>query len=195
VTNQKQTLPPGPFNEQARASLLLLDQVFDFFKFNNPRPAFENLRTVYRNMIVALNRSFETAPLIAPTLFVANTFDSQEKFLAYTSLGGAFVGPKVQLDLGVPANRIYLCSSLSSGPTGRHIITAVHELAHYVSGSAIPIDDHLRGSFFTPENGSNLKAQNPTFNPKLKKLAPVLKIRDAEHYAAFAFFAVRSKLN
>jgi hypothetical protein len=48
-------------------------------------------------MNVALNRSFETAPLIAPTLFVANIFESQEKkAAAYTGAGGAFFGPEVK---------------------------------------------------------------------------------------------------
>jgi hypothetical protein len=197
VTNHKQTLPPGPFNEQARASLLLLDKVFDFFKFNNPRPVFDNLRTVYRNMIVALNRSFETAPLIAPTLFVANVFDFMEKqAAAYTFPGGAFVSPKVLLDSPrVPANRIYLCSNLASDVRSFQIMAAVHELAHYVSGPAILITDPLHGHFFSPANSeTNLNAPNPTLNPKLKTLSPSLKIRDAEHYAAFAFLAGRTRL-
>ena len=196
VTNHKQTLPSGLFNEQARASLLLLDKVFDFFKFDNPRPVFDNLRTVYRNMIVALNRSFETAPLIAPTLFVPNTFDALEKvFVAYTSSGGAFRDSKVLFRvLPVPSNRIYLCSNLASRDRTFQIMTAVHELAHYVSGSAIEIVDPLHGHFFSPENGANANTANPVLNPKLKTLAPSVKIRDAEHYAAFAFLAARRRL-
>src|SRR3954453_543850 len=67
VTSRKQTLPTGPGTEAAQASLRLLDKVFGFFKFDNPRPAFENMRTLFRNMTIALNRSFATAPLIAPT--------------------------------------------------------------------------------------------------------------------------------
>jgi peptidoglycan hydrolase-like protein with peptidoglycan-binding domain len=196
VTNRKQTLPTGLFNAQARASLLLLDKVFDFFKFDNPRPVFDNLRTVYRNMIVALNRSFETAPLIAPTLFVPNIFDAMEKVAsAYTSTGGAFLGPKELLgDLGVPANRIYLCSNLGSQPRAFLIMAAVHELAHYVSGAAIPITDPLHDFFFSPPTGTNLNAPNPTLNPKRKNLSPSQKVRDADHYAAFAFLAARPKL-
>jgi hypothetical protein len=196
VTNHKQTLPSGLFNEQARASLLLLDKVFDFFTFDNPRPVFDNLRTVYRNMIVALNRSFETAPLVAPTLFVPNVFDSMEKVAsAYTSTGGAFAGPKILLaDLGVPANRIYLCSNLGGQPRAFLIMAAVHELAHYVSGSAIPIADPLHDFFFSPPTAANLNAPNPTLNPKRKKLSPPQKVRDADHYAAFAFLAARPKL-
>ncbi len=44
VTTHKQKIPTGPFFEQARRSLVLLDVVFDFFKFDNPRPVFENFR-------------------------------------------------------------------------------------------------------------------------------------------------------
>jgi hypothetical protein len=195
VTNRKQTLPSGPFNEPAKASLLLLDKVFGFFKFDNPRPVFDNLRTVYRNMIVALNRSFETDPLIAPTLFVANTIASQEKVAsAYTVAGGAFLGPKVKNSLGIPANRIYLCSNLAPSSTRFKIIIALHELAHYVSGSAIEITDPLHDFFFKPPEGANLGAAEPTLNPKLTKLSAPQKIRDAEHYAAFAFIAGRRRL-
>src|SRR5262249_35917421 len=79
VTNQRQKLPTGPFTEAAQASLKLLDQVFGFFKFDNPRAVFENIRVVYRNMTVALKRSFETDPLIAPTLFVPNPQAAMEK--------------------------------------------------------------------------------------------------------------------
>jgi hypothetical protein len=196
VTNRKQTLPSGPFNEPSRASLQLLDKVFGFFKFDNPRPVFDNLRMVYRNMIVALNRSFRTDPLIAPTLFVPNTIASQEKVAgAYSASGGAFLGPKVKLNIGVPANRIYLCSNLAPASTRFKIITALHELAHYVSGSAIEITDPLHDFFFKPSDGANLSAAEPTLNPKLTKLSPRQKIRDAEHYAAFAFLAARSRLS
>jgi hypothetical protein len=73
VTNRgRQKLPTGPLTDTAQASLKLLDKVFGFFKLDNPRLAFENVRTVYRNMTVALNRSFEIDPLIAPTFFVPN---------------------------------------------------------------------------------------------------------------------------
>jgi hypothetical protein len=195
VTNRKQTLPSGLFNEQARASLLLLDKVFDFFKFDNPRPVFDNLRRVYRNMIVALNRSFETAPLIAPTLFVANTIPSMENIgSAYTSSGGAFRSSKELMSIGVPANRIYLCSNLAGTDKTFQTMIAVHELVHYVSGPAIEIVDPLHGFFFIPPFAGNLNAANPVLNPALKTLSPSAKIRDAEHYAAFAFLAGRSKL-
>ena len=47
-------------------------------------------------MIVALNRSFRTDPLIAPTLSVPNTIASEEKKAsAYSAPGGAFFGPNV----------------------------------------------------------------------------------------------------
>ena len=196
VSNRKQTLPSGPFNEAARQSLLLLDKVFRFFKFNNPRPAFDNLQRVFRNMTVALNRSFETDPLIAPTLFVPNTSAKMEKEAsAYTAAGGAFLGPKVKLKgLGVPANRIYLCSNLASSSVRFRVITAVHELAHYVSGSAIVITDPLDGFFFDPSDGANLTAPEPAESRKPRNLSPAQKVRDAEHYAAFAFLAARNAL-
>lgn len=145
---------------------------------------------------MALNRSFETSPLVAPTLFVANRFKGMEKVAAaYTSAGGAFLSSKELLTLGVPANRIYLCSNLLDSITSFQVMASIHELAHYVSGAAIQIDDHVQGHFFSPVDVANLNAPNPTLNPQLKTLSPSSKIRDAEHYAAFAFLAGRSKLN
>ena len=119
----------------------------------------------------------------------------EPKAAAYTSAGGAFDGDEVLLrDLNVPANRIYLCSNLGSVSNIKVIITAVHELAHYVSGSAILIKDHLHGHFFDPTTDANLLAADPTVSPRALKLPPSLKIRDAEHYASFAFLAARHKL-
>jgi hypothetical protein len=197
VTNRKQTLPTGPFNETAKASLLLLDQVFGFFKFNNPRPVFENIRVVYRNMNVALNRSFETDPLVAPTLFVPNPQAAMEKVAsAYTSAGGAFAGPKVKLTNGLPANRIYICNNTAQTSARFRVQTAIHELAHFVSAGngVIRIDDPLHGFFFEPSDGANLSAPEPTVSAKAKKLPPAQKIRDAAHYAAFALLAARGRL-
>jgi hypothetical protein len=195
VTNRKQTLPTGPFNETAKASLQLLDQVFGFFKFDNPRPVFQNITTVFRNMNVALNRSFETDPLIAPALFVPNPQAAMEKVAAaYTSAGGAFVGPKVKMSNGLPANRIYICNNLAHNSVGFRIQAAIHELAHYVSGRPIEIDDPLHDSFFDPAEGENLLSLEPTESAKAKNLPPFQKVRDADHYAAFAILAARGRL-
>jgi peptidoglycan hydrolase-like protein with peptidoglycan-binding domain len=180
VTNKKQTLPTGLGLGVARDSLTLLDQVFDFFKFANPQPVFENLRTVYGNMDVALNRSFETDLLIAPVLFVANTSIKMEKVAsAYTSAGGAFVGPKVKFDFGDPANRIYLCSNLTTASERFLVSTVVHELAHYVSNQSILIVDPVGKGFM------DVPADKPAFD----KISPAKKIRSAEHYAFFALSA------
>src|SRR5262245_17656831 len=197
VTNRRQTLPTGPFTEAAQASLKLLDQVFGFFKFDNPRPVLENIRVVYRNMSVALNRSFETDPLIAPTLFVPNPQAAMEKVAsAYTTEGGAFVGPKVKMSNGLPANRIYICNNIAQSTIRFRIMTAIHELAHYVSAGmgVVPITDPLNGFFFDPAEGANLTALEPTVSAKAKRLPPVQKIRDADHYAAFAVLAARGRL-
>jgi hypothetical protein len=195
VTNHRQTLPSGLFTELARASLNLLDQVFGFFKFDNPRPVFENMRVVYQNMTVALNRSFETAPLIAPTLFVPNPQAAMEKVAAaYTSRGGAFAPPKLKLTNGLPANRIYIFNNTITTSTRFRIQLAIHELAHYVSGGIIPITDPLNGFFFDPSDGANLTAAEPKVSAKAKKLPPAQKIRDADHYAAFAMLAARGRL-
>jgi hypothetical protein len=197
VTNRRQTLPSGPFTEPAQASLKLLDQVFGFFKFDNPRPVLENIRVVYRNMTVALNRSFETDPLIAPTLFVPNPQAALEKVAsAYTSAGGAFAGPKVKMSNGLPANRIYICNNTAQTSIRFRIQTAIHELAHYVSAGkgVIRIDDPVNGFFFDPSDGPNLTAPEPTVSAKAKRLPPAQKIRDADHYAAFALLAARGRL-
>jgi hypothetical protein len=197
VTNQRQKLPTGPFTEAGQASLKLLDQVFGFFKFDNPRAVFENIRVVYRNMTVALKRSFETDPLIAPTLFVPNPQAAMEKVaVAYTSSGGAFAGPKVKMTNGLPANRIYICNNIAQNTTRFRILTGIHELAHYVSKGkgVVDIGDPVNGSFFEPGDGPNLVAAEPTVSAKAKRLPPAQKIRDADHYAAFAMLAARGRL-
>lgn len=197
VTNRKQKLPTGPFTESAQTSLKLLDKVFGFFSFDNPQPVFENIRVVFRNMRVALNRSFETDPLIAPTLFVPNPHANMEAVAsAYTSAGGAFLGPKVKLTSGLPANRIYICNNQSTASSIFRAQTAIHELAHYVSNGkgVFAIRDPVDGFFFDPSDGANLSAPNPTISAKARRLAPAQKIRDADHYSAFATLAVRGKL-
>lgn len=197
VTNRRQTLPGGPFTEAAQASLKLLDQVFGFFSFDNPRPVLENIRVVYRNMNVALNRSFETDPLIAPTLFVPNPQAAMEKVAAaYTSEGGAFAGPKVKMTNGLPANRIYICNNIAQNSIRFRIQAAIHELAHYVSaGKGVGgISDPVNGHYFDPADGANLTAPKPTISANAKKLPPAQKIHDADHYAAFAMLAARDRL-
>jgi hypothetical protein len=196
VRNRRQTLPTGPFNEAAKTSLTLLDEVFGFFKFDNASVVFENIRVVYRNITVALNRSFETDPLIAPTLFVPNPQAAMEKAGAYTSAGGAFLGPKVKLTNGLPANRIYICNNTATSTSLFRIQLAIHELVHYVSGGkgVIPIRDPLGGSYFEPNNGPNLAALKPVVSTKAKKLPPFQKISDADHYAAFAVLAAKGRL-
>lgn len=197
VTNHKQTLPSGPFTEAAQKSLKLLDKVFGFFTFDNPRPVLENIRVVYRNMSVALKRSFETDPLIAPTLFVPNPQAAMEKVgAAYTSAGGAFAGPKVKMTNGLPADRIYICNNIAQNSVHFRIETAIHELAHYVSGGkgVVQIGDPLNGFFFDPSEGPNLIAAEPTVSAKAKRLPPAQKIRDADHYAAFAELAAHGRL-
>jgi peptidoglycan hydrolase-like protein with peptidoglycan-binding domain len=182
VTNQKLTRPTGPFQATATRSLELLSTVFSLNKFRNPRPPFENIKRVYRNMDVALNRSFETAPLIAPTLFVPNTFVKMEKkAAAYTSAGGAFKTAKVTLQgLGVPADRIYICNNFFRFSTDLDRINAlVHELAHFVSGQPIRIDDIVK-------KGHMLEA---AAKPAFDRLRPEEKVRSAEHYAFFAMVA------
>jgi hypothetical protein len=197
VTNRRQKLPTGPFTSAAQASLKLLDQVFGFFKFDNPASVLENIRVVYRNMSVALHRSFETDPLIAPTLFVPNPQAAMERVAsAYTSAGGAFASPKLKMTNGLPANRIYICNNTAQRSIRFRIMTAIHELAHYVSAGkgVVPITDPVNGFFFDPPEGANITAPEPTVSANAKRLSPAQKIRDADHYAAFAILAARGRL-
>ena len=185
--NEKLTAPTGPFQAPARKSIHLLINVFSMDKHKNPRPGFDNIRRVFSNMDVALNRSFETDPLIAPVLFVPNTHKSQEKFQAYTAAGGAFMSSKVKIKgLGVPADRIYVCNSLIGGedaPAESELVqisTLIHELAHFVSGQPLKIS-HENG---VPKQGDMLKDRTA-----LDKITPEAKLRSAEHYAFFAMAA------
>ncbi len=181
VSTQKQRLPQGLFNAPARASLNLLDKVFGFFSFTNPKPVHDRLRLAFDNMGVALNRSFETAPLVSKTLFVPNTKDFMEKRArAYTTAGGAFDGPKARNDLGLPNERIFFCSNLAGATRDQIVMTAIHELAHYVSPKSDPTVDPANGFFFNDRI-------------RMDKLQPRLKIRNAEHYAGYAFLCTGKK--
>lgn len=182
VTSKKLAIPTDPFQASARQSLNLLDNVFSLGKFNNPRPPFDNIKRVFRNMDVALNRSFETAPLIAPVLFVPNTHISMEtKAAAYTSAGGAFLTSKVKLQgLGEPADRIYVCRNFLTESKVDQVSTLVHELAHYVSGQPIKIGDIVKKG----------RMVNLTERPSFDAIKPEEKIRSAEHYS---FFSIRAR--
>ncbi len=173
--------PTEPFQAGARLALNMLDTVFDLGKLSNPRPSFENIRIAFRNMNVALNRSFETDPLIAPILFVPNKFVVMEKkAAAYTSAGGAFLNSKATLrKLGVPANRIYLCNNLLNETDINQVSVAVHELAHYISGRPFLIVDQVKTG----------RMLNATTKPAFDAIRPDQKIRSAEHYAFFAVLA------
>jgi len=183
-SGEKLVLPTEPFLANARSAVKLLIDVFSMDKHQDPRPGFDNIRRVFSNMDVALNRSFETDPLIAPALFVPNTIVSQEKeAFAYTSAGGAFQrSAKTKLKgLGVPANQIYVCNGLMQEGQLFQISTLIHELAHFVSGQPLKIS-HDHG---VPKQGLMLKGDKP----KLDKLAPEAKLRSPEHYAFFAMLS------
>ena len=188
-TGEKLTVPTGPFLAGARSGVKLLIDVFSMDKHPNPRPGFDNIQRVFSNMDVALNRSFETDPLIAPKLFVPNTIVSQEKeAFAYTSAGGAFLkSSKTKLKgLGVPANQIYVCDGLMQEDELFQISTLIHELAHFVSGQPLIIS-HDHG---VPKQGLMLKGDKP----KLDRLTPEAKLRSPEHYAFFAMVSGFSRL-
>lgn len=186
-SNRKLTMPTGLFLAPVRQTIHILINVFSMDKLQNPRPAFDNMVRVFANMDVAFNRSFETDPLIAAPLFVANTRLSQEKnTLAYTAAGGAFLSPKVKLaGLGVPANQIYICDLLLKEIELQQISVLIHELAHFVSGRPIRID-HSNG---VPAAGLMIKDRGP-----FDRIRPEAKLRSAEHFAFFAMVAGFSKL-
>jgi hypothetical protein len=178
VTTGKLTVPNGPFQANVRHSLELLTTVFSLDRFSNPRPPFDNIKRVFKNMDVALNRSFETAPLVASILFVPNTHISMEsKASAYTAAGGAFLSSRVKLkDVGEPADRIYVCRNMLPESVVFQVKTLVHELAHYVSGQPIRIGDVVKQGFM------HIKEDRPKFDA----IKPEEKVRSAEHYGFFA---------
>ena len=161
VTIRKLTSPAGPFDENAR------------------RPPFDNIERVFRNMDVALNRTFETDPQIAPVLFVPNTHISMEsKAAAYTSAGGAFVTSKVKFrGLAEPADRIYICRNTLTVSVLQQVRIMVHELAHFVSGQPITIGDEVKEFSMLTERAA------------FDAISHARKLRSAEHYAFFAVVA------
>lgn len=178
VTARGLEVPSGPFNASSRLSLNLLHTAFRLGAMKNPRPSFDNIRRVYRNMVVALNRSFETDPLVAPILFVPNNFAHiEDEAVAYTSAGGAFKSSNRKLKgLGVPANRIYVCNNFMTDSELDQVATAVHELAHYVSGQPILIKDVVKTG----------RILNPVDKPRFDAITPEQKVRSAAHYEFFA---------
>jgi hypothetical protein len=178
ITTSPLKQQPPNVTHIARSALAKLESTFTLSKLKNPRPSFENIKRVYRNMTAALNRSFATEPRLAATLFVSNT-DKQmdDEAFAYTGIGGAYDGPRVKLkDIGVPANRIYLCNDLADRDHAFQVATLVHELAHYVSGQPIDIDDQI-------EDGDIL---DPGDFPRFDRLKPEQKVASADHYALFS---------
>ncbi len=175
VGTQKLQVPQGPFLAPARASLRLLNNIFSLDKFANPQPAHERLSVAFRNMDVALNRRFETSPLASKTLFVPNTKEFMERqAAAYTTPGGAFALPNERNSLGLPNDLIFLCSNLATENRDNQIRVAIHELAHYVSPKNDKTKDPAKGRFFANRQ-------------PMDALQPQQKIRNAEHYAAYAF--------
>lgn len=183
VTTSKLTLPEGPFLATERQSLRLIDRFFSLSKLQNPLPSFQRLRTAYFNMNVALNRNFEVPAVIAKSLFVINPKKFMEaKARAYTTAGGAFAGPKARNKLGLPSELIFFCENMATLTRSDQIMTAIHELAHYVSPASDPTVDPANGFFFRD-------------TPRMDALQPQQKVRNAEHYAAFAFTAGVNKLD
>jgi hypothetical protein len=185
ITNQKLSVPQGPFLANVRESVEILEAAFSIGKINNPRPPFDNIKRVFQNMTVALNRTFETAPLIAPVLFVPNTHISMEpRAAAYTSRGGAFFKPGEKLDgINEPADRIYVCRNMLKAPEDFQVAALVHELAHFVSGQPIEVVDVVK-------QGTMLKLRD---RPRFNAIRPEDKIRSAEHYSFFAMAAKSPK--
>jgi hypothetical protein len=94
--------------------------------------------------------------------------------------GGAFDTDKDKIrGLGVPGNRIYICNNIFGETELDQIDTVVHELAHFVSGQPLLIDDLAdAGSMLTPSEKATLD-----------RLRPEQKVRSAPHYAFFAMLA------
>jgi hypothetical protein len=95
----------------------------------------------------------------------------------------------------MPANRIDLCNNLLNLSRLSQIMTVIHEPAHFVSGPTFEIvDNPLHGHFLRPDP-PNLQAPPGSVSPQLQALPPHLKIRNAEHYAAFAVMAASHRLD
>lgn len=132
----------------------------------------------------ALNRQFRTPDPLKKLLLIPNVDkDSDEDgSVAYTSAGGAFDGDEVLFENSdTQTNRIYLCNKLADEEELEQVSTVVHELAHYVSGRPLEIDDIITGSM-----------TNPNKAPRFMALRPEQKIISAEHYAFFALLCAGS---
>jgi Putative peptidoglycan binding domain len=181
VTTKKLKIPTAPLAPLAASAVTLLDIVFDLGEFANPRPPFENIKRVFSNMDVALNRAFRTAPPASSVLFAPNTHISMEIHFAYTAVGGAFLSPKTNFGKlkghKELADRIYVCRRMMTLGETDQISILIHELAHYVSGQPIKVGDVSTGRML--DGGRRL----------FDELKPEEKIRSAEHYSFFAMTA------
>ena len=99
---------------------------------------------------------------------------------AYTATGGAFLSSEVKFKgLLEQANRIYVCRNVLTDSVVDQVSALVHELAHYVSGNPINIDDVVKIG----------RMLNSAFRRIFDAITPEQKIRSAEHYSFFAIVA------
>jgi len=149
-------------------NLNLVDRHFDVMKSENARVVIEQLKRIYDRMLAVFARP---GGLWGVNAFEADPFT--ENAGAFTFWGG-FDRPG-QFGGWQRLDAIYICESYQSSHPDYKIFALVHELAHFVGpASGNLIDDHAFGR---------------SVSPAMKQLLPVLKQRNAQSFANFAFEA------
>lgn len=167
-------LPTGPisvFGHDSKMRLLNKHFGLDSLAAPRRRPAFALIRKVFARMRQVFQRP---GGLWGYAAFEPDPTNSD--FSAYTWWQGFFSGGQSRINGGerIRLDTIYIARRFVPKPLDGQAFVVVHELAHFV-GHPEFIDDF---AYNEEEDGA-----------KIKRLAPELRILNAESYANFAFEA------
>jgi len=153
---------------------------FALDKLKNPDQELTRIRGVYDVMAQVLARGYDDQDLAVWTgVFIPNTIDSEEEFVAWTVAGGHQHGGETGNLRGHTVRRdlIYVCGRFAFRPADERLIVILHELAHYCGPD-----------FDTPDWINDYGKGWPDDAP-VAGLPPHKRSRNADSFATFAFDA------
>lgn len=159
--------------EEARA---LVNRHFSLDGFPDWAPEFARIKQVFATMELVIARGFNGSLGQWQGVFAPNGAKSMDTTHAYTYAGGWRKADSSNvLPFPQRVDRIYICRGLAKECSDYQAMAIVHELAHFVGGdqnSSNMIDDHAYGWVDAP---------------KMTRLLPWWKTRNAQSFANFAF--------
>jgi hypothetical protein len=176
------TTPGGVFEGQFDDRMALLERHFKISQFGKDTSnQLVRLRDTYRDMRSVIAQSVPANPDL-DNLFAnfmggsAFVFDPQPQqlsptTLAYTCLSGLRQKGETFMEPPRPADRIYLRALLDRCSQDMFTETIIHELAHFVSPSDTPIEDHAYGWIN---------------DPRMTPLSASTRVKNAQNFATYA---------